>query len=83
MKRLERFLGKSVKSTIRGSLWKSYVKLTKNSVLELDFEKLERAKKIDVFFGFNSNTNTWAVTIIDNAAVYGRRNKLLELPNTI
>ncbi len=65
MKRLEKFLGKSTKNTIRGSLKKPYIKLTKNSTIALDIEKLEQIKKFDGFFGFYTNTNASATTIID------------------
>jgi hypothetical protein len=47
MKRLEKFLGKSTKNTIRGSLRRPYIKLTKDSTITLDLEKLEQLKKFD------------------------------------
>ena len=65
MRRLERFLGKSTKNIMRGSLKKPYIKLTKNSTIALDIEKLEQIKKFDGFFGFYTNTNASAATVID------------------
>ncbi len=65
IKRLEKFLGKSTKNTMRGSLRKPYITLTKDSTITLDVEKLEQMKKFDGFFGFYTNTDASAQTIID------------------
>lgn len=65
MKRLEKFLGKSTKNLMRSSLKKPYIKLTKNSTIALDLEKLEQIKKFDGFFGFYTNTNAAAANIIN------------------
>jgi transposase len=65
MRRLEKFLGKSTKNTIRGSLRKPYIKPTKNSTITLDIKKLEQMKKFDGFFGFYTNTNASVATIIN------------------
>lgn len=65
MKRLEKFLGKSTKNVMRSSLKKPYIKLTKNSTIALDIEKLEQIKNFDGFFGFYTNTNASVTTIIE------------------
>jgi len=50
--RLEKFLGKSARDTMRGALKKPYIKLSKASTVELDVEKLQRATQFDGYFGF-------------------------------
>lgn len=65
IKRLEKFLGKSTKNTIRGSLKKPYIKLSKDSTITLDLSELEQQKQLDGFFGFYTNTNTSASMIIE------------------
>jgi transposase len=65
IKRLEKHLGGSSKNIIRSSLKKPYIKLTKASTVTLDVEKLEQVKKYDGYFGFYTNTNATAATIIE------------------
>ena len=55
--RLKNFVGKSSKNTMRGSLKKPYVKLSQDSLVEFDEEKLLHAKKLDGYFGFYTNTS--------------------------
>ena len=64
LKRLDKFLGKSINSSIRGSLKKPYVKLSNKSTLELDYKKLEDTKMFDGYFGFYTNTGLDAKNII-------------------
>lgn len=64
--RLEKFLGKSAKDTIRGSLKKPYIKLSKVSTVELDSEKLQQAAKFDGYFGFYTNTEADAQSVIEH-----------------
>ena len=64
LKRLEKVLGKSVKSKLQGSLKKPYIKLSNQSTITLDEEKLEEIKKFDGYFGFYTNTNTDPKTVI-------------------
>lgn len=65
IRRLEKFLGKSVKNTIRGSLKKPYIKIAEDSVVTLDLEQLEQSKQFDGYFGFYTNTNNLAPTVIN------------------
>lgn len=64
LQRLERILGTSVKNKLRGSLKKPYVQLSKQSTIILDEEKLEEVKRFDGFFGFYTNKDTNAETVI-------------------
>lgn len=64
--RLEKFLGKNVRDTMRGALKKPYVKLSKTSTIELDTEKLEYAAKFDGYFGFYTNTEAEARIVIEH-----------------
>jgi transposase len=64
LQRLAKMLGKSVKDKLRGSLKKPYIKLSKQSTIMLDEQKLEEAKKFDGYFGFYTNTNVDAKMIV-------------------
>lgn len=66
MNRLEKFIGKSAKDTIRGSLKKPYIKLSKASTIEIDTKKLEQISKFDGYFGFYTNTVPDARTVINH-----------------
>jgi transposase len=64
LQRLENVLGKSVKDKLRGLLKKPYIKLSKQSTIELDEQKLEESKKFDGYFGFYTNTDIDAKKVI-------------------
>lgn len=64
--RLEKFIGKSAKDTMRGALKKPYVKLSKASTVELDVQKLEQAARLDGYFGFYTNTEAETQAIIEH-----------------
>lgn len=65
VQKLEKFLGKSSRHTMRGALKKPYIKLSQNSTLELDTSKLEDAAKFDGYFGFYTNTELEAKDVIE------------------
>ena len=64
--RLGKFLGKSARDTMRCILKKPYVKLSKASTVELDTQKLEQAAKFDGYFGFYTNAEAEAKTVIEH-----------------
>jgi len=64
--RLEKFLGKSARDTMRGALKKPYIKLSKASIVELDTQKLQRVAKFDGYFGFYTNTEANTQTVIEH-----------------
>jgi transposase len=64
LEKLKKLEGKSSKSGLKGSLKKSYIKVSKDSIIELDEGKIEQSKKIDGYFGFISNTDLDAESII-------------------
>ena len=64
IERLNKILGKSVKDKLRGSLKKPYIKLSNQSTIMLDEQKLEEAKRFDGYFGFCTNTNISAEEVI-------------------
>lgn len=55
LERIEKYLHSTCKSKLTGSLRKSYVKIRKDSVIEIDFDKLENEKKYDGYFGLRTN----------------------------
>jgi len=65
VKRMGKYLGKSAKNTLRGSLKKPYVKLTADSAITLDLEQLENSKRFDGFFGFYTNTDLPPSAVIE------------------
>jgi transposase len=64
LERLKKLEGKSSKSGLKGSIKKSYIKVNNDSVIELDEGKIEQSKKLDGYFGFISNTDLDAESII-------------------
>lgn len=64
LERLKKLEGKSSKSALKGSLKKPYVKINKDSVIEIDEAKLEQSKRFDGYFGFISNTDLSAEAVI-------------------
>ena len=64
LQRIKRFLGKSAKDKLKGMLKKPYIKLSKQSTIVLDENKLEDCKKFDGYFGFYTNTNNDPKTVI-------------------
>jgi transposase len=57
LQRLEKFIGKSVKDKLQGTLKKSYVKLSGESKIMIDEQKLMEAAELDGYFGFYTNAN--------------------------
>jgi transposase len=64
LEKLRKLEGKSSKSGLKGSLKKAYIKVNNDSVIELDEKKIEESKKLDGYFGFISNTDLDAESII-------------------
>jgi transposase len=55
LERIEKYLDSSGKSKLTSSLRKSYVKISKNSTIEIDLTKLEKEKMYDGYFGLRTN----------------------------
>ena len=53
--KIEKYLHSSGKSKLASSLKKTYVKIKKDSVIEIDFDKLNKDKMYDGYFGLMTN----------------------------
>ncbi len=60
----KKYDGKSCKNGLSSSLKKSFVKISKASILEIDYEKIEEKSKLDGYFGFVTNTNLTEAEVI-------------------
>ena len=58
IKKIEKHIGSTVKGKLAGVLRKSYVKVSKDSVIELDLHKFEDLAKFDGYFGLQTNVKT-------------------------
>lgn len=57
LERISKLVGQNSKSGLRGALKKQYVKVSDDSIIEIDQKKIEDSKKFDGYFGFITNTN--------------------------
>lgn len=57
IEKAKKYDGKSCKNGLNSSLKKSFVKISKDSLLEIDYEKISEKSKLDGYFGFITNSN--------------------------
>ena len=55
IEKIKKYINSTTKSQLTSRLKKPYVKITKASKLEIDFEKLNHEKQFDGFFGIQTN----------------------------
>ena len=64
IEKIKKLEGKSSKNGLKGSIKKSYIKVNKDSVIEIDEAKIEQNKRLDGYFGFVTNTDLNAEAVI-------------------
>lgn len=60
----KRFEGKPCKNGLSSGLKRSFMKTRENSLLEIDYGKIEESKKLDGYFGFITNTDLTGKEVI-------------------
>ena len=64
LNRIEKALGKSIKSQLKGALQKPYVTTDTADTISINDDKLEAAKKMEVYFGYITNADLSATDIM-------------------
>lgn len=65
LEKINKFIGKSSKDALRGSLKKSYLRLNQESIIEIDQAKLTESKKTNGYFGYITNSSCEAEEVIE------------------